>query len=58
MESAFEWSYTSFCFYSHDHIEILINGSGELLFFRHREREWIPTLRLLHKCEYYQFFTW
>lgn len=57
MENAFKRFYTSFCFYSHDHIEILINGSGELLFFRHREREWIPTLRLLHKCEYYKFFT-
>lgn len=33
----------------HDHIEILVNGAGELLFFRHRERQWIPTLRLLHK---------
>ncbi|GLH02790.1 hypothetical protein R5R35_012877 [Gryllus longicercus] len=37
----------------HDHIEILVNGSGELLFFRHREGPWIPTLRLLHK---YPFF--
>ncbi|XP_047003369.1 malignant T-cell-amplified sequence 1 homolog [Schistocerca americana] len=33
----------------HDHIEILVNTSGELLFFRHREGPWIPTLRLLHK---------
>ncbi|PNE09489.1 hypothetical protein B7P43_G00014, partial [Cryptotermes secundus] len=37
----------------HDHIEILVNSSGELLFFWHRERLWIPTLRLLHK---YPFF--
>ncbi|KAJ9590237.1 hypothetical protein L9F63_016624, partial [Diploptera punctata] len=38
---------------SHDHIEILVNSAGELLFFRHREGPWIPTLRLLHK---YPFF--
>ncbi|XP_071445553.1 malignant T-cell-amplified sequence 1 homolog [Hetaerina americana] len=37
----------------HDHIEIIVNGSGELLFFRQREGNWIPTLRLLHK---YPFF--
>ncbi|KAJ8895163.1 hypothetical protein PR048_000488 [Dryococelus australis] len=33
----------------HDHIEILANSAGELLFFRHREGPWVPTLRLLHK---------
>nr|CAD7445042.1 unnamed protein product [Timema bartmani] len=33
----------------HDHIEILVNSTGELLFFRHREGPWVPTLRLLHK---------
>ncbi|XP_033212615.1 malignant T-cell-amplified sequence 1 homolog [Belonocnema kinseyi] len=37
----------------HDHIEIMVNGSGELLFFRHREGPWMPTLKLLHK---YPFF--
>ncbi|XP_046394472.1 malignant T-cell-amplified sequence 1 homolog [Ischnura elegans] len=37
----------------HDHIEIIVNGTGELLFFRQREGPWIPTLRLLHK---YPFF--
>ncbi|KAF5270060.1 hypothetical protein FQA39_LY08472 [Lamprigera yunnana] len=37
----------------HDHIEIIINSGGDLLFFRHREGPWIPTLRLLHK---YPFF--
>lgn len=37
----------------HDHIEIIINSAGELLFFRHREGAWMPTLRLLHK---YPFF--
>ncbi|EEC06754.1 PUA domain-containing RNA-binding protein, putative, partial [Ixodes scapularis] len=35
----------------HDHIEILVNGNGELLFFRQREGQYFPTLRLLHKCE-------
>ncbi|CAN8012971.1 malignant T-cell-amplified sequence 1 [Ixodes scapularis] len=33
----------------HDHIEILVNGNGELLFFRQREGQYFPTLRLLHK---------
>ncbi|KAH7969629.1 hypothetical protein HPB52_020521 [Rhipicephalus sanguineus] len=33
----------------HDHVEILINGAGELLFFRQREGPYFPTLRLLHK---------
>ncbi|KAI5640268.1 PUA domain-containing protein [Phthorimaea operculella] len=37
----------------HDHIEIMVNGAGELLFFRQREGPWMPTLRLLHK---YPFF--
>ncbi|CAD7091662.1 unnamed protein product [Hermetia illucens] len=37
----------------HDHIEILVNGNGEQLFFRHREGQWMPSLRLLHK---YPFF--
>lgn len=36
---------------SHDHIEIMVNSAGELLFFRHREGPWMPTLRLLHKCK-------
>lgn len=33
----------------HDHIEILVSGAGELLFFRHRDGQWCPTLKLLHK---------
>ncbi|CAB0004397.1 unnamed protein product, partial [Nesidiocoris tenuis] len=33
----------------HDHIEIIVNGGGELLFFRQRDGPWMPTLRLLHK---------
>lgn len=37
------------CF-SHDHIEIMVNSAGELLFFRQRESPWMPTLKLLHKC--------
>ncbi|XP_077299381.1 malignant T-cell-amplified sequence 1 homolog isoform X2 [Arctopsyche grandis] len=37
----------------HDHIEIMVNGPGELLFFRQRDGPWMPTLRLLHK---YPFF--
>ncbi|KAK6626329.1 Malignant T-cell-amplified sequence 1 [Polyplax serrata] len=37
----------------HDHVEILINSSGELLFFRQRDDMWMPTLKLLHK---YPFF--
>ncbi|KAF7286512.1 malignant T-cell-amplified sequence 1 homolog [Rhynchophorus ferrugineus] len=37
----------------HDHIEILINSAGEQQFFRQREGQWMPTLKLLHK---YPFF--
>lgn len=37
----------------HEHIEILVNGSGEQLFFRQRDGAWMPTLRLFHK---YPFF--
>ncbi|XP_018365580.1 PREDICTED: malignant T-cell-amplified sequence 1 homolog [Trachymyrmex cornetzi] len=37
----------------HDHIEIIVNTAGDLLFFRQREGPWMPTLRLLHK---YPFF--
>lgn len=33
----------------HDHIEILVNASGELLFFRQREGPYLPCLRLLHR---------
>ncbi|XP_058788946.1 malignant T-cell-amplified sequence 1 homolog [Phymastichus coffea] len=33
----------------HDHIEIMVNSAGELLFFRQREGPWMPTLKLLHK---------
>lgn len=29
----------------------MVNSAGELLFFRHREGPWMPTLRLLHKCK-------
>ncbi|XP_005186452.1 malignant T-cell-amplified sequence 1 homolog [Musca domestica] len=37
----------------HDHIEILLNGAGEQIFFRHREGQWMPTLKLLHKFPYF-----
>ena len=41
----------TFIFYSsHEHIEVLVNSSGDFLFFRHRDGFWVPTLRLLHKC--------
>lgn len=36
-------------FTSHDHIELLVNGAGEMLFFRSRDGPWIPTLRIYHK---------
>uniref|UniRef100_A0A1A9W791 PUA domain-containing protein n=1 Tax=Glossina brevipalpis TaxID=37001 RepID=A0A1A9W791_9MUSC len=36
-----------------DHIELLLNGAGEQVFFRHRESVWMPTLRLLHKFPYF-----
>ncbi|CAG9856876.1 unnamed protein product [Phyllotreta striolata] len=37
----------------HDHIEIIVNSNGELLFFRQRDSQWMPTLKLFHK---YPFF--
>ncbi|XP_034250456.1 malignant T-cell-amplified sequence 1 homolog isoform X2 [Thrips palmi] len=37
----------------HEHIELLVNNAGDLLFFRQREGPWMPTLKLLHK---YPFF--
>lgn len=37
----------------HEHIEILINSAGDQLFFRQREGQWMPTLRLLHKFPYF-----
>jgi len=33
----------------HDHIELLVNSAGTLLFFRHHNEQWCPTLRLLHQ---------
>jgi len=35
----------------HEHLEIL-NAVGTLLFFKHRDGPWIPTLRLLHEYPY------
>lgn len=32
-----------------EHIEVLANSSGELLFFKQRDSPYMPTLRLLHK---------
>lgn len=37
----------------HEHIEILVNGAGDQLFFRQREGSWMPTLRLLHKFPFF-----
>lgn len=37
----------------HDHIEILVNGIGDQLFFRQREGPWMPTLRLFHKFPFF-----
>ena len=34
-----------------DHIEILVNPTGEFLFFRHRDGPFMPSLRLVHKCK-------
>lgn len=30
-------------FFSHDHIELLINSTGEQLFFRSREGNWLVS---------------
>lgn len=27
--------------------------NGKPLFFQHRDRQWVPTLRLLHECEFH-----
>ena len=35
----------------HDHIEIVVNGNGEHLFFKQRDGPYLPSLRLVHKCE-------
>lgn len=48
-----EYGFILLFFYSHDHIEILVNGAGEHLFFRQRDGPWMPTLKLLHR---YPFF--
>uniref|UniRef100_A0A182QQW3 PUA domain-containing protein n=1 Tax=Anopheles farauti TaxID=69004 RepID=A0A182QQW3_9DIPT len=37
----------------HDHIELLINGAGEQVFFRHREGSWMPTLKLFHRFPFF-----
>lgn len=39
--------------FSHDHIEILVNGAGEHLFFKQRDGQWMPTLRLFHKFPFF-----
>jgi hypothetical protein len=36
---------------SQDHIELLTGTSGEPLFFKQRDGQFIPVLRLLHKCK-------
>lgn len=48
------YSYESnlFLYFSHEHIEILANAAGEPLMFRHRDGPYMPTLKLLHKCEW------
>lgn len=33
----------------HDHVELLVNSGGDLLFFKHYDGPWCPTLKLLHK---------
>lgn len=49
--SCIKWFYMYLCiFHSHEHIEIL-SINQEILFFRQRESEYLPSLRLLHKCK-------
>ncbi|KAI2804859.1 hypothetical protein RDWZM_008133 [Blomia tropicalis] len=33
----------------HDHIEVIINSTGDYLFFRQRDGPYFPSLRLIHK---------
>lgn len=37
----------------HEHIEILVNSAGDQLFFRQRDSNWMPTLRLFHKFPFF-----
>uniref|UniRef100_A0A1S4GID1 Uncharacterized protein n=1 Tax=Anopheles gambiae TaxID=7165 RepID=A0A1S4GID1_ANOGA len=37
----------------HDHIELLINGAGDQVFFRHRDGPWMPTLKLFHRFPFF-----
>ena len=39
-----------FSFHSHEHIELL-SVNQEILFFRQRDGDYFPSLRLLHKCK-------
>jgi malignant T-cell-amplified sequence len=41
------------CCFSHDHIELLVNSSGEQLFFRSRDGAWMPTLKLFHRFPFF-----
>lgn len=34
-----------------DHIEIVVNGNGDHLFFKQRDGPYFPSLRLVHKCK-------
>ncbi len=36
--------------FSRDHIELMV-VKGEFVFFKQRDGPYIPTLKLLHKCE-------
>ena len=40
----------------HDHIEIVVNGNGEHLFFKQRDGPYLPSLRLVHKCGFLSCF--
>ncbi|KFD52472.1 hypothetical protein M513_06669 [Trichuris suis] len=33
----------------HEHVELLANSQGDILFFKHRNGNYMPTLRLLHQ---------
>ena len=42
--------------FSRDHISILALH-GEPLFFQHFDGPYYPTLKILHRCEYFSFST-
>ncbi|KAF5153183.1 Translation machinery-associated protein 20 [Theileria parva strain Muguga] len=39
-----------------EHVNLLLVG-GEIMFIQHRDGPWIPSLRLVHKCNFHIYFS-